>query len=195
MKFKPNKSRCLVIRKGQVTDKFALRIQEEVIQSLKKHLIKCLGKWFDAHNNKSIDFLNRLRMAWRQLTRCNYQESTRHGCTSMVCCQGSSGLWLFTRFQQQQLKCSNIHTVSKYLRRWLGVLPSFTNIGLYGTTTKLQLPLSYVLEEFKVSKTRLVVILRDSRDQLISQARIRDKKRQKVVSKPSCWNRRDKTEA
>ena len=36
MKFKPNTSRCLIIRKGQVTDKFALRIQEEVIPSLKK---------------------------------------------------------------------------------------------------------------------------------------------------------------
>ena len=33
-------------------------------------------------------------------------------------------------------------TVSKHLRRWLGVPPSFTNIGLYGKTTKLQLPLS-----------------------------------------------------
>ena len=57
MKFKPNTSRCLIIRKGQVTDKFALRIQEEVIPSLKKNT---LGKWFDAslknHNN-----VNRLR--------------------------------------------------------------------------------------------------------------------------------------
>ena len=75
-------------------------------------------------------------------------------------------------------------TVSKHLRRWIGVLPSFTNIGLYRKTTKLQL--SSVLEKFKVSKKRLVVTLRDSRDQLISQARIRDKNRQKVVSKPSC---------
>ena len=52
MTFKPKKSRCL---KGQVTYKFPLRIQEEVIPSLKKHPIKCLGKWFDAslkdHNN------------------------------------------------------------------------------------------------------------------------------------------------
>ena len=64
------------------------------------------------------------------------------------------------------------HTVSKHLRRWLCVPPSFTNIGLYGKTTKLQLPLSSVLEEFKVSKTRLVVTLRDSRYQLIRQAGI-----------------------
>ena len=63
-------------------------------------------------------------------------------------------------------------TVSKHLRRLLGVPPSFTNIGIYGKTTKLQLPLYSVLEEFKVSMTRLVVTLRDSSDQLISQAGI-----------------------
>ena len=61
-------------------------------------------------------------------------------------------------------------TVSKHLRRWIGVLPSFTNIGLYRKTTKLQL--SSVLEKFKVSKKRLVVTLRDSIDQLIRQAGI-----------------------
>jgi len=60
MKFKTNKSRCLVIRKGQVKDKFLLRIHKEVILSLKYQLIKCLGKRFDAslkdHSNH-----NRLR--------------------------------------------------------------------------------------------------------------------------------------
>ena len=60
----------------------------------------------------------------------------------------------------------------RHLRRRLGVPPSFTYIGLYGKTTKLQLPLYSVLEEFKVSMTRLVVTLRDSSDQLISQAGI-----------------------
>jgi len=34
--FNPNKSRCLIIRKGQVTYKFPLHIQEEVIPSLKQ---------------------------------------------------------------------------------------------------------------------------------------------------------------
>ena len=55
-------------------------------------------------------------------------------------------------------------TVSKYLRRWLGVPPSFTNIGLYGKTTILKVPLSSAQEEFNVSKKRL--------DQLVRQAGI-----------------------
>ena len=36
--------RCLVIRKGQVKDKFPLRIQEEVTPSLKDQPIKCLDR-------------------------------------------------------------------------------------------------------------------------------------------------------
>ena len=90
----------------------------------------------------------------------------------MVCCQLRL-IWPLTLYEIPTTAVEVLeHTVSKHLRRWLGVPPSFTNIGLYGKTTKLQLPLSSVLEEFKVSKTRLVVTLRDSRDQLIRQAGI-----------------------
>ena len=56
---------------------------------------------------------------------------------------------------------------SRYLRKWHGVPPSFTSIGLYGKTNKLQLPLSSLVEEFKVAKSRVVPTLRDSPDKLI----------------------------
>ena len=41
-------------------------------------------------------------------------------------------------------------TTNRHLRKWLGVPPSFTRIGLYGKTNKLQLPLSTLVEEFKI---------------------------------------------
>ena len=47
MKFKPAKSRCLVIKKGKVTQRFTLKIQGEQIQSIVNNPIKCLGKWYD----------------------------------------------------------------------------------------------------------------------------------------------------
>ena len=61
---------------------------------------------------------------------------------------------------------------SRHLRKRLGVLPSFTSIGLYGKTNKLQFPLSSLVEEFKVAKSRLVLTLRDSPDELIRDAGI-----------------------
>ena len=49
--------------------------------------------------------------------------------------------------------------VSKHLRRWLGIPPSFSNIGLYGKSNRLQMPFSSVVEEFKVAKARLLTRL------------------------------------
>jgi len=46
---------------------------------------------------------------------------------------------------------------SRHLRKWLGIPPSFTSIGLYGKSNKLQLPITSLVVEFKTAKTRLVL--------------------------------------
>ena len=60
--------------------------------------------------------------------------------------------------------------VSTFLRRWLGLPRSLSNIALYGNTTKLRLPLKSLEEEFKVTRTREVLMYRDSRDPKVAQA-------------------------
>ncbi|XP_078664128.1 uncharacterized protein LOC144907199 [Branchiostoma floridae x Branchiostoma belcheri] len=57
--------------------------------------------------------------------------------------------------------------INKHLRRWLGVPPSFTAIGLYTKAGQMQLPLSSVEEEYKVAKCRTVMLYRDSHDQKV----------------------------
>ena len=57
--------------------------------------------------------------------------------------------------------------VSSYIRKWLGIPRSLSNIAFYGHNTKLQLPLSSLIEEFKVTKARLYMMLRDLEDQVI----------------------------
>ena len=61
------------------------------------------------------------------------------------------------------------HVISRHLRRWLGVPPS---VGLYGKSNQLQLPISSLVEEFKASKTRLVVTLKQSQDSKVRNAGI-----------------------
>ena len=61
---------------------------------------------------------------------------------------------------------------SGYLRRWLSVPRSFSAVGLYSSGTKLQLPLKSVTEEFKVTKVRQVIMLRDSIDDKVRGARV-----------------------
>jgi len=62
--------------------------------------------------------------------------------------------------------------VSKRIRRRLGLPPSFSSKGLYGKSTKLQIPLTSLVEEYKVAKTRLYLTLRDSEDEKVSKAGI-----------------------
>ena len=62
--------------------------------------------------------------------------------------------------------------INKHLRRWLRVPPSFSSIGLYGRTNQLQLPVSSLVKEFKAAKSRLVVTLKQSKDDLIRKAGI-----------------------
>ena len=45
--------------------------------------------------------------------------------------------------------------VNKFLRKWLGIPPAFTTVGLYSKSSKLQLPISSIEEEFKVAKVRV----------------------------------------
>ncbi|VDI39736.1 Hypothetical predicted protein [Mytilus galloprovincialis] len=47
MKFKPRKSRSMILRKGQIKTKFKLKIQGDEVSTLVDDPIKCLGKWFD----------------------------------------------------------------------------------------------------------------------------------------------------
>ena len=60
--------------------------------------------------------------------------------------------------------------VSSYLRKWLGVPRSMTDVALYSTTAKLQLPTTSLVEEFKVAKARTFLMLRDSKDPVIREA-------------------------
>ncbi len=43
-------------------------------------------------------------------------------------------------------------TINQFLRRWLGLPQSLSNIALSGHSTKLQLPISSLSEEFKVTR-------------------------------------------
>lgn len=52
----------------------------------------------------------------------------------------------------------------QYLPRWLGLLRSLSSIALFGHNNKLRLLFSSFTEEFKVSRTREVLLYRESTD-------------------------------
>ena len=125
MQFKPVKSRCLVIQKGKVTDKFKLSIQGKAIPSLTNNPIKCLGKWFDSSlTNK--DSKERLQHQVAQVLRC----------IDKCDLSGKFKAWIFQHgllprlvwpLMVNEIPISSVEkveqVVSKHLRRWLGLPP------------------------------------------------------------------------
>ena len=172
MKFKPRKSRGLIIKKGQPTQRFNLQVQGEDIPSIMDNPIKCLGKWYDAtlqdgENIKRIN--NQLKEGLKAIDRTGLP--------------GKFKAWLFQNgllprlmwpLMLYEIATSAVEglerSISRHLRKWLGVPPSFSNIGLYGRSNQLQLPLSSLVEEFKVAKARLVMTLKDSQDDMVRRA-------------------------
>ena len=174
MKFKPNKSRYLVIKKGVSTERFNLTIQGENIPAIQNNPIKCLGKWYDA-SLKDQNNINRIKT---QLHTGLKQINTSG-------LPGKFKMWLFQHgllprlmwpLMLYEVPTSSVesleHMISRHLRRWMGVTPSFSSVGLYGRSNQLQLPVSSLDEEFKVSKARLVVTLKQSKDSKVRNAGI-----------------------
>ena len=60
--------------------------------------------------------------------------------------------------------------ISRCLRKWVGIPPSFTNIGLYCKTAKLQLPFQSLVEEYKIAKARAQGTLDASDDSNVRQS-------------------------
>ena len=64
-------------------------------------------------------------------------------------------MWLLLKYEIATITVEAIERkVSGYLRRWLGVPPSFTSIGLYSNSIELSLPVFSVVVDLNVAKCR-----------------------------------------
>ncbi|XP_052280752.1 uncharacterized protein LOC127878274 [Dreissena polymorpha] len=174
MKFKASKSRSLVIKKGQTTQRYKLYVQNEKIPSIVTSPIKCLGKWFDASLQDRDNVKNlkqQVEEGLKKIDRCGLPGKFKawlyqHALLPRL-------IWPLMLYEVPSTTVEALERItSRHLRKWLGVPPSFTRIGLYGKSNKLQLPLSSLVEEFKTAKARLVLTMRDSPDEIIREAGI-----------------------
>ena len=177
MKFKPTKSRSLVLKKGKVENKYRFKVEDQTIPTVTEKTVKSLGKMF-VHNLNDIEAVKETR---KQVT--NWMEAIdrsglpgkfkawcyQHGVLPRL-------LWPLLVYEVPLTAVETMEqTVSKYLRKWLGVPKSLSNIQLYGKQNKLQLPFKGITEEFKATKARKVMILKDSKDEKVSQCGIQIK--------------------
>lgn len=175
MTFKPKKSRSLIIMKGNITFKYNLAIQGEIIPSIKDNPIKYLGKWYDESlkDHSNVRTTEKQAELWLKKIETSGLPGKfkawlyQHGLLPRL-------IWLLTLYDVPLTTVEGVECkVNTHLRKWLGIPPSFTSVGLYITSGQLQLPLSSLVEEFQVAKCRVAMTFRESRDRKISVAGIR----------------------
>ena len=174
MKFKPSKSRSLVLSKGKVCNKYRFKINNEWIPTLSEKPIKGLGKWFrDTLNDRisNADTLNQLQQWLQDTEKCGLPGKFKawiyqHGILPRL-------LWPLLVYDIPLTDVEKMETkTNTYLKKWLGIPRSFSSVGLFSQNSKLQLPLKSVLDQYQMTKARQVIILEDSQDKCVSKAGI-----------------------
>ena len=186
MRFNPEKSRSLAIYKGRVNHSFAFKIQGDNIPTIGQQPIKCLGKLYNQSlsDKEAVDTTTSQLKEWLMaIDNSSLQSRFKAWCFQFGVIPRLQ--WPFTIYEIPITAVLKMEAVcSKFLRKWMGVPPSFSTANLYSKTSKLRLPLSSVLEEFKVAKARAIASLKMSKDPIVH--RTGDK-----LAQGNIWNAHD----
>ncbi len=158
LQFKPEKSRSLSILKGKLTVKI-FSIQGSEIPTIQEQGIQCLGKIYNSSLKDSSNLTN--TKAQLNIWLKAIENSQLLGRFKVWCFEYGiipRPQWPLYDFPMSQVEGME-RLCSKFLRKWLGVPPSFSAVNLYSNTSKLPLPVSLVVEEFKATKARAVSTL------------------------------------
>jgi hypothetical protein len=168
MKFKAVKCRSLVMKKGIVT-KRSIKVAGELIPSVCEQGVKSLGRWYKMPLSDS----QRGRECQEQAVQ-GLRAIDRSALGGKFKCWGFQHILLpkiMWPLMVYDIPLSKVEAIEKqvngFIRKWLGVPRCLSSVALYGKTSMLQLPFASLVEEFKVGKVRLQLMLRDSPDSFI----------------------------
>ncbi|KAL4008469.1 hypothetical protein ACER0C_002321 [Sarotherodon galilaeus] len=174
MKFKPTKSRSLVLRRGKITEKYLFSLGTIKIPSLTEAPVKSLGKVFNSSlkDAASIQATNKDLETWLSSVDKSGLPGKfkawiyQHGILPRI-------LWPLLVYEVPISTVEGFEMrISRFLRRWLGLPRSLSSIALYGHNNKLKLPFSSLSEEFMVSRSRELLQYRESSDPRVALAGI-----------------------
>ena len=154
MKFNAKMSRSMVLKKLGVTDRIRFKFEGEVIPTVTEAPIKCLGKAFD----DTLKDRNKVKATSDQLENWlrRIDKKDLPGKYKVWCVQHGVLMRILWQLQIYEIPMTTMEKMercrSRRLRRWFRLQLSFTNFGLYGKETKLQLPFTTLSKEFKASK-------------------------------------------
>ena len=169
MKFKAKKSRSLTLSGGNLKDD-TFELAGEVIPTIRECPVKSLGRWYSSpitDQHRGVEIQKQVENGLEAIERTSLSGKFKTWCLQYGLLPRV--LWplqmydvAISRVEKMQQK------ISVCLRRWLGVPRFLSTNALYSNQSKLQLPLTSLVEEFKVTKARMYLMLRDSKDPVIS---------------------------
>ena len=176
--FKPQKSRSLVLKKGKLHHTI-FKMQGETIPTIDEAPIKTLGKWFDkslGDNNQENRMVSEFQSSLNQI-----EKTPLPGNLKAWCFQYGIIPRLAWPFSLYDISMSTIvkmeRRANRYLRKWFGVPKCFTDICLYSQAAPVPLPISSLVEEYKVNKVRHHLQLRLSKDPVARETRVLETRR------------------
>ena len=174
LKVKPEKCRSLVMIKGEISRRMPV-IDGKQITSITDQPIKYLGK---KYNNRVDDreqveeTIEEVKGMLKKVDRCKLPGKYKSWMLQNMLLPRI--LWPLTIYNVPITKVTHIQRLlTGRLKKWLGLPKSFATDCLYSKTGKLQLPYTDVVEEFKTSKARLLVTLKESEDPGVKRAEVR----------------------
>ena len=169
MKFKPQKSRSLSLRKGKLNQNINFEIGGQRIPTVSDLPVKSLGRWYDESmkdTNQVKETSKTLQEGLLKINRCLLQGKYKVWCLQHVFIQML--LWPVLVYEISTSAVEKIEAkINKYTQKWLGLPLGLSDVAMYCKQAKLKLPLKSIREEFKSGKVRFQMMLDDSKDKAI----------------------------
>ena len=168
MKAKPSKSRSLSIVKGKVKA-VQFQLKQDCIPTVKEEPVKSLGRWYSiplTDRHRGVEVEKKLKEGLQAIDGVDLLGKHKAWCFQFGLLPRI--LWPLQVYEIALSRVERMEQcVNKFIRKWLGVPPSFSTVGLHSTSTKLQLPTTSLVEDFQKGKARMVLMLHESADPVI----------------------------
>ena len=169
MKFKAKKSRSLTFHKGkQKQQKFT--IAGEQMPTVKEEPVKSLGRWYAgtlSDRSRGVAIMKQAEDGLKAIDQTKLPGKHKIWCLQFALYPRLA--WPLTMYEVALSRVEIIEGVcNTYIRKWLGLPRTINTAALYRQKGALQLPITSIVEIFKAGKVRTVMMLRESRDQEIS---------------------------
>jgi hypothetical protein len=171
MKFKAVKCRSLVLSAGKVVSRI-FHVHGSAMPTVQQQGVKSLGRWYKypvSDRGRGKELQEQAENGLRAIDKSCLNGKWKCWCHQQVLLPKL--LWPLLVYDIPLSRVESVEKkISAHLRKWLGVPRCLSSVALYNKTLKLQLPFTSIVDEFKVGKVRLHLLLSTSEDRVTQLA-------------------------